>query len=471
MSFRQFLSILRARFGVTLLILLATLAVTAAWLMLRTPAYTARAPLLVDARTSDPVPGSQSNGNIPESFIATQIDIIKSDRVAERVVQMLELDKDPKASESWQKEGKGVGTLQSWLARGIQGGLEVRPARQSNIINVSWTGSTPAGAAQVANAFAQAYVDTTVELRTDPARRYSVWFEDQLREAKQNLQQAQMRLSEFQQRAGIVSSDERVDHETARLNELSSQLSAIQGETTDSQNKRVAPGDTVAEVIQSALINGLKADIARLEAKVQESGARLGPGHPTMVSMNAELSSLRSRLATETAKINASINTTYQVGKGRERELQAAVAAQRARVLALNKQRGELSLLQRDVDTAQKVFEAVSSGASQSKLQSLTNQTNVMRLAAAVEPMEPLGLKTREALVMASVAGLLLGMAGAFLVELANRRVRSVEDLSMALQLPVLASIPAASSAALATLRLAGGGSRRLAIADGRSPA
>jgi uncharacterized protein involved in exopolysaccharide biosynthesis len=219
------------------------------------------------------------------------------------------------------------------------------------------------------------------------------------------------------------------------------------------------------------LINGLKADIGRLEAKVQESGARLGPEHPTMVSMNAELSSLRARLAAETSKISASIDTTYQVGKGRERELQAAVAAQRARVLSLNKQRGELSLLQRDVDTALKAFEAVAAGASQTKLQSLTNQTNVMRLASAVDPLEPLGLKSKEALILAAIAGTLLGIAGAFLIELLNRRVRSVDDLSIALHLPVLASIPAASSSALALLRLENGGPRRLAIADGRSPA
>ena len=469
MSLRQFLAIIRARFWFAFLILLTTLAVTVGWLMLRTPTYTARAPLVVDARTADPVPGSQGGGNISESFIATQIDIIKSERVAERVVQMLELDKDPTAPERWQKEGKGAGTLLSWLAGDLQSGLEVRPARESNIINITYTARTPEGAARMANGFAQAYLDTSVELRTDPARRYSVWFEDQLRESKQNMQRAQTRLSEFQQRAGIVSSDERVDHETSRLNELSTQLSAIQAQTTDSQNKRSASRDTVSEVIQSTLINGLKADIGRLDAKVQESAARLGPNHPTMVSMNAELSSLRARLTAETSKISASIDTTYQVGKGRELELQSAVAAQRARVLGLNKQRGELSLLQRDVDSAQKAFEAVSAGASQSKLQSLTNQTNVMRLAEAVRPLQPAGLTDSQVLTVGTVAGLLMAIVGAFLLELLNRRVRTADDLFMALDLPVLASIPVAGASSSALLRL--GGPRRLAIGDARSPA
>jgi len=470
MTLSQFLAILWARRWAALFILVATVAAAMTWVATRTVYYVARAPLLVDLRASDPVPGATQTANVvPASFIATQIDIVKSDRVAERVVEMLGLDKLPAEVARWQKEPRAGGSLKTWLAQDLKEGLDVKPARESNIINVSFTSRNPAAAAEMANAFAKAYLDTSVELRTDPARRYSVWFEDQLELSKANMQQAQSRLSEFQQRAGIVSSDERVDHETTRLNELSSQLSRVQGETTDSQSKRSAPGDTVSEVIQSGLINGLKADISRLEGKFQESAARLGSDHPSMQAMQAELTSLRSRLVTETAKINTSIDTTYQVGRTRERQLQDAVASQRGRVLALNKQRGELSLLQRDVDIAQKAFEAVSSGASQSKLQSLTNQTNVMRLADAVEPLHPAGLTDEQALTVAAVAGFLLAIAGAFLLELLNRRVRTPDDLFMALELPVLASIPVAGASSVPLLRL--GGARRMALGHGRSAA
>jgi capsular polysaccharide biosynthesis protein len=138
-------------------------------------------------------------------------------------------------------------------------------------------------------------------------------------------------------------------------------------------------------------------------------------------------------------------------------------------VLALNKQRGELSLLQRDVDVAQRAFEAVSAGASQSKLQSLTNQTNVMRLADAVEPLHPAGLTDQQAITVGAVAGVLLAIAGAFLLELANRRVRTADDLFMALELPVLASIPVAGTPA-PLLRL-GASARRMALSHGRSTA
>ena len=469
MSLHQFFSILLARRRLAGLILLATLALAVAWIALRPTYYTARAPVLVDVRT-DPTGASVIQGMVAPSFMATQIDIVRSDRVAQRVVEMLRIDKQPGEMERWRDATDGKGSPQAWFARELQTDLDVKPARESNIINVSWKGTSPAQAALVANAFAQAYLDTSLELKTDPARGYAAWFEDQVKAARQNLANAQAKLSAYQERTGIVSTDERVvDYETARLNELSSALTVVQAQTTESQGKRAAGGDTVVEVMQSPLINTLRADIAKLEAKVQEGAAYLGANHPQMQRMQAELGSLRGRLASETSRITTSVDTSYQVGKSRERELLAALGAQKARVIALNKQRGELSLLQRDVESAQKAFETVSASASQSRLQSLTNQTNVMRLAPAVEPMEASGPTKKQALLIAGIAGMLLAVAGAVLAELMNRRVRSVEDMAMITQLPILATIPGTSAdSVLVPLRLPLA-SRRLALADRRS--
>lgn len=469
MSLFQFFSILRARRWTALMIFLATVALALAWVLLRPSNYSARAPVLVDIRANDPLAGQQYYGTVPPSYMATQIDIVRSERVAERVVEVLGMDKDPKALEDWRKMTKGRGSAKAWLASELQTGLDVKPARESNIINITWTGPDAQYAAKVANAFAQAYIDTGVELKTDPAKRYASFFDDQLKAAREKLEAAQERLTQYQQKNGVTSADERVDYEMARLNELSSQLTMVQSQNTDAHHKRSANRDSVAEVMASPLINSLKADIAKLEAKIQESNANLGSRHPAMIRMGDELGALRSRLAQETARIGQSIETSYTVGKSREGELSGAVQAQRARVMALNKHRDELSLLRRDVDTAQRAFETVSTSANQSRLQSLTNQTNVMRLATAVEPIHPAGPSKKQALIIAAAGGFLLAIAGALLAELANRRVRSVEDLSMATQLPILASVPA-HSGARGLARLAGT-SRRPALGYQGSPA
>jgi len=464
MTLHQFLLILRARYKVALLIILLAISAALAVSLVLPKKYTAQTAVLVDVRSPDPVAGAGSapiQGLVAPSYMATQVDIIGGDRVAQRVVKMLKLDENPRTKERWLEATEGRGTLEGWLADSLQKRLDVRPARESNVINITYKGSDAEEAANVANAFAQAYLDINLALKTEPARIYAEWFDEQTKASRAKLEEAQARLSEYQQKAGIVSSDERVDYETTKLAELSSQLTTVQGDTTDSQSKRGSRGDTIAEVMQSPLINGLKADVARQEAKVQEVSVRLGENHPERQRAESELAALKSRLASETARINASIETTYRVGKDRERELQGAVGAQKARVLALNKQRDELNVYRRDVESAQRAYETVSQSASQTRLQSLTNQTNVVRLNAATAPVNPSSPRLLVNLLIAAFGGTLLGIACALLLELANRRVRSAEDLVQMLELPVLASI----SSSTGNTRLSG--PRRLALGVG----
>ena len=441
MNLYQFFSVLRARRMMVLVIFLSTIALALAYVMLRPKNYTATAPVLVDMRANDPLAQPTYQSIVPQSYMATQMDIVRSNRVAERVVEMLGLEKDPKSTEDWRKAG-GQGTLKSWLASDLQTGLEVKPARESNIINIAYTSRSAAEAAKVANAFSDAYLDIALDIKTDPAKKYSTWFDDQLKFARQRLEQSQNALTAYQQRTGVISADG-VDMETQRLNELSSQLTLVQGQLTDVSNKRAQSAGSISEAMNSPLINTLKSNIAAQEAKIQEASANLGSRHPQMIRMQDELNAMKSRLGSETSSIGNAVDTAYQVGRARERELTAAVNAQRARVMQFNRHRDELNVLRRDLDASQKAYEQVSERASQSKLQALTNQTNIQRLATAVEPLEAKGPTTKVALALAAAAGLLLALAGALLMELLNRRVRSVDDLSLATNLPILASVPA----------------------------
>jgi polysaccharide biosynthesis transport protein len=457
MSLHQFLSILRARRGVAGLILLSTLLLALVWVLIRPASYMAKAPVLVDIRM-DPVASTPYQGLVAPSFMTTQIDIIKSDRVAERVVKMLPKDQPPLKALAEQAAKKP--NPDAWLAHAIQQRLEVKPARESNIINITWTGRTPAEAARVANAFAQAYLDTSLDIKTDPAKKYADWFEGQVQASREKLERAQNRLSEFQMKAGILSPDEKGDFETERLKELSAQLLAAQG-----RGRSGGSVDAESASVGSPLVNNLRAEVARMEAKVQESAANLGSRHPQMQALQAQLGAMRSRLSSETERVGHSANSSAASSRARQRELEQALTEQKQRVLTLNKSRGELTLLQRDVDTAQKAFETVSASAAQSKLQSMTTQTNVMRLASAVEPMEKTGPSGMQALMIAAVAGTILGIAGALLLELGNRRIRSADDLAMVTHLPILASVP--GPRAIGPLRLAG--VPRLALASSRS--
>src|SRR4051812_40435131 len=181
MNLLQFFSILRARRFTIGAILLGTVLLALAWVVLRPANYTARAPVLVDVR-SDPTNATPLQGMVAPSFMTTQIDIIKSDRVAERAMQLLPPDQAP--MKALREEAQKKPVPDRWMASSLQRGLEVKPARETNIINITWIGRTPGEAARVANAFAQAYLETNLDIKTEPAKRYTVWFDDQVKASR-----------------------------------------------------------------------------------------------------------------------------------------------------------------------------------------------------------------------------------------------------------------------------------------------
>ena len=446
MTLQQFLLILRARWKIALLAFALTVATTVVVSMLLPKQYTASAAVVVDVRSPDPVSGLMLQGMMAPGYMATQVDIINSDRVAQAVVKGLGMENSPAIQAQWREATQGKGQLRDWLASLLQKSLDVKPSRESNVISINYTGADPDFAAAVANAFAQAYIDVNLDLRVAPARQYATFFDEQTKTAREKLEKAQQALSDYQQQNGITSTDERLDFETAKLNETSSQLTGVQGQTTDSQSKRSSTkADTLAEVMQSPLVNGLKADIARLEAKLTESKVNLGANHPQIQRSESELAALRAQLDAETRKITSSIETTYQVSKQREAQLQGALATQKARVLVLNKQRDELNVLRRDIESAQRAFEIVSQRASQTNIESQTNQTNIAVLNPASAPPAPSKPRVLINVLVSVFLGTLLGVGLALLLELMNRRVRSTEDLVEALELPVLGAISSAS--------------------------
>ena len=388
MTFQQFLLILRARAWLVALVTIAAAALALGISLILEKQYTAEASVLVDVKSGELLPGSGVPAQFLPGYMATQVDIINSDRVARRVVERLKLDQSPVAREQWLADTEGLGDIRIWLAELLKRKLEVRPSRESSVVHIGFTGSDPAFAAVVANAFAESYIDTNLELKVEPARQYALWFDDRTASLREKLEAAQGRLSAFQQEKGIVATDERLDVENARLAELSSQLSAVQAQRVESRSRQAQTGsaETLPEVMQNSLIQSLKADLARQEATRQQLAGRLGRNHPELARANAEIASLRDRLAAEVRRIASSLGTTTRVNDQRESEIRAALDAQKQRVLELKGQRDQIDVLKRDVDNAQRAYDMVTQRLAQTSLESENQQTNVVVLTPAVAP-------------------------------------------------------------------------------------
>ncbi|WP_333840217.1 chain length determinant protein EpsF [Pelomicrobium sp.] len=467
MTFIQFLRILQGRTRLIVLVTIAMLGVAAAAIALLPKRYVATASVVVDVGMQHPVSGTAVQPQPVASAIATQLDIIASPQVAQKVVEALGLEQRPDAGallrnatplaavKTWLallssgSEQERPRSLKEWLAERLLRDLELQSRRDSQVIKLRYTSADPQFAAEVANAFVHAYLDTTVQLRVQPARQSTRWFDDQLQALKRNLEMAEARLSKFQQDKGIVASDERLDVENARLAELSSQLIAAQAESYGSEASErqirqflaagAKPENAPPEVLSNALIQQLRHEIAQKEAKLGELSLRIGRNHPQYQAALSELARLRIELTRETRQVAEALASGGRLSRERTGALRRALEQQKAKVLKLKSERDELAILSREVENARRAYDAAAQRFTQAKMESQLDQANVSVINPASVPLRPAYPNATLILALGFVGGLALGISLALACEAANRYVRSDRDLVEALGLPVLA--------------------------------
>lgn len=444
MNLTQFLSILKARWWVALLLLLLTVGTTLGISLILPRQYTATASVVIDIKP-DPIAG-QFAGMLAPSYIATQVDVIQSDRVARRVVRNLKLADNPQVRSDWLEATGGQSDIEVWIAGRFSPNLDVRPSRESNVISVSYRAPDPGFAAALANAFVQAYIDTALELKVDPAKQYSNFFDLRAKEAREALERAQSRLSAFQKEKGIIATDERLDVENARLSELSSQLVMIQALSSESDSRQAqARGDAaerMQEVLNNPVIGSLKADLSRNEARLQELSARLGDNHPQVIEAKANINTLRSRLDAETRRVTGGVGVTANINRQREAELRASLEAQRNKVLRMKAVRDEGAVLLRELESAQRSYETVLARLNQSSLESQATQGNIFVLGQAFAPADPSSPKVLRNTLLSLILGIALAVGAVLGIEMLDRRVRAFDDLTAVVGLPVLGVMP-----------------------------
>ncbi len=430
-----FIAILRARLWIIALVLGVALAgsiLVSLWLP---PTYKANATVVVDAKSKDPVSGAMIPMPLVGGYVATQVDIIRSRNVAAKVVDILKLADQPAVKAEFVEDTQGRGQLRDWLADRLLKSLVVEPSRESTAIDIGFKSVDPNFAAVAANTFAKAYIDTNLDLRTEPARQVSAWYEGQLKQLRGNLEQAQIRLSAYQRARGLVATDERLDVETSRLAELSSHLVAAQSQSFDAASRQGGEG---ADVMNSSVVQQLRTDLARREAELAQLSQNLGQNHPQWQRSKAEVETLRQKLEAEKAAASRVASTTASAARQREANTRAAVASQKARVLELKKQRDELAVMMRDVENAQRIYDSALQRFSQTQMESQATQTEIAILNGAVAPLKPSSPNLPLNILLATLLGGMLGVGAALLVEMFDRRIRQPYDIAMILGVPVL---------------------------------
>lgn len=444
MNFTQFLLILNARKWIILGVLLLTVAVTAAVSLLLPKEYTATTTLIIDSKSKDPFTGQLLPTQMFPGYMATQVDVIESSTVAQKVVSELKLADTPGTREQFLKATEGNGTIEQWLGDLLLAKLDVEPSRESSIISIGFSGTDPRFSAMIANAFAKAYMETSLELRLVPLKQTAAWFDQQITQLRRNLDQAQQKLTAYQREKGIVESEERLDVETRRMADLAGQMVAAQSASFDASS-RTRNSASLPEVTNNPVVQGLKAQVSQGEGKLAELANRVGANHPDFLRLRAEVNTYKAKLATELNTATRGVGATAGAARQRFNELSGAFERQKARVLGLKQQREEATLLARDLENAQRIYDSALQRYGQSRMEAQSTQTDIAVLNPAVAPTQPSKPRVFLNILLSLFLGTLLGVGIGFLVELLDRRVRSGQDIAAGLKIPILGEVSKSS--------------------------
>jgi uncharacterized protein involved in exopolysaccharide biosynthesis len=195
----------------------------------------------------------------------------------------------------------------------------------------------------------------------------------------------------------------------------------------------------------------MKGDLARNEARLQELNSKFGENHPQVVEAKANIAELRSRIDSEIRRVTGGVSVTNTINRQREAQVSKELEAQRAKVLRMKAVRDEGQVLVREVENAQRAYDAVMARLTQTSLESQATQSNVNILSTATPPVEPSSPKIVLNIVLAIFIGLLLSTGVVLVLEMLDRRVRAAEDVVASLGLPVLGYMPKPNAKRFAT--------------------
>jgi chain length determinant protein EpsF len=445
MDLSQYLLALKARRKAFTLVLGATVIAALVVALLLPKRYDASATVLLDMRDEQTMSPTRLSPRSMAGYIFTQMDLIASGKVAQKVARDLKLAQNPGVREDWERETGGKGSIEEWIGANLLEKLKVDTGA-SNIIIIKYSSSDPKKAADVANGFAKAYLDVALQMRTEPNREAAEWFDQQIKALRSDVTTAQGRLTAYQKDKGIYA-DERVDIEQARMTEISTQLNAQRNATYDAQTRYQqaqdllaagASADSFPEILSNGYITTIKAALQAAEARLEEQSQTLGANHPTLQRTKLEVEGLKERMAAETKKVITSLGNAAQQSKKREAELAAALAAQQERIVKLRDARVEMAVLTRDLDNAQRAYDGAQARYVANRIESKARQTNLALLTPAAEPSRAAFPKVGMITMLSVIVGLLLAAGVVYLLELLDRRVRSRSDLESRLAVPSL---------------------------------
>jgi polysaccharide biosynthesis transport protein len=464
----------------------AVLTVIAAFVILQiTNLYTAESMVMINDRETQVVDVEAVVSGLAgdAESIESEIQVIRSRGIAERVADQLRLRDDPEFNavlmprsavktlldpRSWtpadwlgilgaESPGDGLSAneeIERQRARIIDtflGKLEVSQVGRSRVIRIAFTSRSPRTAATVANLLADVYVASQLETKFEATQRANSWLSGHLAELRGAVSQAERAVEEFRKKSDLIQGKD-ATLKTQEISELNAQLvvehtKRAEAEARLRQVERLLNGangaQVVSKVLQSPLVLSLREQQAEVDRRAAELTQEYGDRHPQLINIRAEAEDLRQKITEEVDRVVQSLRNEVSVARVREDTLVAALDRLREEVGQANTDDITLRALEREAEASRALLETFLARSKETGSQEDLQQADAMVISRASLPESP-SFPRRKLLLIAAVGGAgLLGLMLALVVETLDRGFRSMEQIERQMGIPPLGLVPA----------------------------
>lgn len=453
--------------GATLAAMVLGLIVT----LLMTPKYTAEVTIEI-ARESDQVTSfegvEQDVSLADQEFYQTQYGLLRSRTLAERVASELQLVDNPGFFEMFGAGGgshpafemsNGRFTAQGRAYRQRVAGqillehVSIDPIRLSRLVNISVTSPEPGFSARVANAWAENFIETNLERRVQSTSYGREVLQRQLAEYKDRLDESQRLLVAYASNQEIINlpTGSGGGGSTQERSIIAENLAALNAELTRATADRIeaearfseagGSGRSAAALANSA-INNLRQRRAELAAQYEQLMVRFEPGYPSARALEEQIEALDESIEREEARVSGSLEVAYQQAVQRENDLRARVEALKQDFLDLRRRSIQYNIYQQEVDTNRALYDGLLQRFKEIGVAGGVGVNNISIVDLADVPQAPSSPRLLLNLLIATLAGLMIGVGIALGLEQLDETIADPTEVQRRLGLPLLGSVP-----------------------------
>jgi succinoglycan biosynthesis transport protein ExoP len=340
----------------------------------------------------------------------------------------------------------------------LQGGLSVKQLADTRIIEIRFRHQDPEVAEKVNNMIAEVFVLSNLERKTETSQTAGDFLQERIAKLQSEIRHGEEQLINYAKSHQILSLDASQNTVVDRLAGLNKQLLEAENDRKTAESTyraSLAPGALAAQA--EAADNGgvnvgaaTETKIAELKQKKAQLLLEYTDKYPEVRDLTQQIALMekqleQSRLRSQsTVKIN--LETRYRQALQKEQSLRQAFEQQRAETLMQNEAAVSYRIIQQEIETNKTLLDGLLQRSKENDVILAGTPNNIHVVDHAARPKSPVGPKRRQAILLAAMFSLVLGIALSRYLDYLDDSVHTSDDVENFLRLPALAVIPALGS-------------------------